>query len=296
MHGLRAVVLAVVVTLASAGGRADDLIGEVQTYTTRYEDTLLDIARTTQLGLIELMAANPGVDPWLPGEGRRIILPTAHVLPDAPRQGIVVNLAELRLYFFPAGDGPVTTFPIGVGREGAATPLGATKIVRKKKDPAWYPPKSIRDEDPELPSVVPPGPDNPLGQFALYLGWPAYLIHGTHQPWGVGRRVSHGCIRLYPESIEWLFGKVPVGTPVTVVKEPVKLGRRNGELYLQVHPSLAQVDQIETEGIPDPEPAPERADPDRILLAAGDQIWRLDWNAITWALHERQGLPIRITR
>lgn len=292
---LVACVVAVLVG-ALAPARADDIIGELRVYTTRYDDTLLDVARTYQLGLIEVMAANPGVDPWLPGKGTRIILPSAHILPDAPRRGLVINLAEMRIYYYFGKEGQVATFPIGVGREGAKTPLGRTRIVRKKTDPAWFPPASIRKEDPELPARVPPGPDNPLGQYAMYLGWPSYLVHGTNKPWGVGRRVSHGCIRLYPEGIEWLFKKVPVGASVTVVNQPVKLGWRNGELYIEVAPSARQADEIEQTGRARPDPLPEQSDPERILRAAGDDAWRLDWNAISWALHQREGIPIQITR
>jgi L,D-transpeptidase ErfK/SrfK len=274
---------------------ASDLIGEVKVLTTRHEDTLLDIARNHQLGLIEVMAANPGTDPWLPGEGTRVILPTAHLLPEGKRTGIIVNLTELRLYYFPK-DGPVVTLPIGVGRDGYATPVGRTTIVRKQKDPTWYPTATTRADNPDLPASVPPGDDNPLGAYAMYLGWPAYLMHGTNMPWGVGRRVSRGCIRLYPESIEWLYAQIPVGTQVTTLQEDVKLGRHHGELFIEVTPTHTQVDQIEERGFADPVPAAELIDPDRILVAADQDIPRLDWGAITWALHQREGIPIRITR
>lgn len=274
----------------------DDIIGEVRMMSTVYEDTMLDIARDNGLGYTELMAVNLGVDPWIPGAGTRIVMPTAHILPDAPRRGIVVNIAELRLYYYPADGGPVVSMPIGVGRDGFTTPHGTTKVTRKAEGPTWYPTENTRADRPELPAVVPPGPDNPLGEYAIYLGWPTYLIHGTNQPWGVGRRVSRGCIRLYPEDVERLFPMVPVGTPVTIVSQPVKLGWRNGNLFIEVNPSLTQVDQIEESGMPVPEPVPEVADPDRILAAAGDDIWRLDWNAINQALERRQGIPVQITR
>jgi L,D-transpeptidase ErfK/SrfK len=281
---------------AVLAGQRDDIIGEIRTMTTVYEDTMLDIARNNGLGFTELMAVNPGVDPWIPGEGVRVLLPTAHILPDAPRRGVVVNIAELRLYYYPPGGGPVVSVPIGVGRDGFTTPFGTTKVTRKAVRPTWYPTPKTRADRPELPAAVPPGPDNPLGEYALYLGWPAYLIHGTNQPYGVGRRVSRGCIRLYPEDIERLFKMVPEGTQVTVVAQPVKLGWRGGDLYIEVNPSLAQVDQIEEKGFAEPDPVRELSDPDRILAAAGDEIWRLDWNAISQALERRQGIPIRITR
>jgi L,D-transpeptidase ErfK/SrfK len=277
-------------------GERDDIIGEIRTMTTVYEDTMLDIARNNGLGFTELMAVNPGVDPWIPGEGVRVLLPTAHILPDAPRRGVVVNIAELRLYYYPPGGGPVVSVPIGVGRDGFTTPFGTTKVTRKAVRPTWYPTPNTRADRPELPAAVPAGPDNPLGEYALYLGWPAYLIHGTNQPYGVGRRVSRGCIRLYPEDIERLFKMVPEGTPVTVLSQPVKLGWRGGNLFIEVNPSLAQVDQIEEKGFAEPDPVRELADPDRILAVAGDEIWRLDWIAINQALEQRQGIPIRITR
>lgn len=270
-----------------------DLLGEPIEFYTWSQDTLLDVARADQLGLPELMAANPGVDRWLPGKAKRLILPTQYILPDAPRKGIVINLAEMRLYYF-AKEGWVESYPIGVGRDAFTTPVGRTKVVRKKASPVWRPTAGARKDDPELPAVVPAGPDNPLGEYALYLGWPTYLIHGTSKPWGVGRRVSRGCIRLYPEDIEWLFENVPVGTPVRVVDQPIKLGRKKGQLYVEVHPSLIQVDELEETGVAKPDPLPDQTD--RILVAAGDDIPRLDWSAVDRALRERSGLPIRITR
>lgn len=270
-----------------------DILGEMRDYYTWTNDTLLDIARGEELGLINLMSANPGVDPWLPGKGTRLILPTAHILPDAARTGIVINVAELRLYLF-AADGAVWSFPIGVGRDGFTTPLGKTKVVRKKENPTWYPTAAKRAEDPEVPAVVPPGPDNPMGEFAIYLGWPTYAVHGTNQPWAVGRRVTRGCIRLYPEDIAWVFGQTPVGTPVTVVDQPVKLGRMGGEIYIEVHPSLRQVDQIEENGRADVDPLPDQTDSIRAFAAVDEP--RLDWAAIDRAMTERRGYPVRITK
>ncbi len=270
-----------------------DVLGEMSEYYTWTPDTLLDIARGEELGLVNLMSANPGVDPWLPGKGTHLVLPTAHILPDAPRRGVVINVAELRLYLFKS-DGEVWSFPIGVGREGFSTPLGQTKIVRKKEGPTWYPTAAKRAEDPEVPAVVPPGPENPMGEFALYLGWPTYAVHGTNQPWAVGRRVTRGCIRLYPEDIAWVFEQVPVGTPVTVVDQPIKLGRRNAEIFVEVHPSLKQIDEIEETGRAEPDPLPDQTD--KILAYAGEDIARLDWPAINQALAERKGYPIQITK
>lgn len=222
----------------------DDVIGKTLHITTEYEDTFVALARRYNVGFNELRLANPDVDPWLPGEGTEIVIPKQYILPDAPREGIVVNLAEMRLYYFPSQSdqyyGKVFTYPMGIGRKGWSTPLGTTTIVRKNAHPAWYPPESIRKEhaakgDP-LPQVVPPGPNNPLGQYALYLGWPAYLLHGTNKPAGIGLRVSHGCLRMFPEDIAALFSMVEVGTKVTVIDQPYKFGWRDGKLYMVAHP------------------------------------------------------------
>ncbi|MEQ1802517.1 MAG: L,D-transpeptidase family protein [Gammaproteobacteria bacterium] len=223
-----------------------DVVGEVQVIRARYEDTFIDIARAYDLGFDELEQANPGVDPWLPGADTRVVLPTQFVLPDAPREGIVLNIGTKRIFYFPKaapGETPrVITHPVGIGREGWATPIGTTKVVSKVKDPVWTVPPSIRKEHAEagdpLPARVPAGPDNPLGAFALRLGFPSYLIHGTNKPSGIGMRVSHGCVQLFPEDIESLWGQVPVGTPVRIVNQPQLVGWRDGNLYLEVHPAL----------------------------------------------------------
>ena len=211
-----------------APGRAD-LVGQMQTHTVSANETLLDIARDYQLGFVEVVAANQGIDPWVPGAGKLLVVPGAHILPDAPRNGIVVNLAELRLYAF-TSDGRINTYPIGVGRLGLTTPVGQTRVIRKRANPTWTPTAATRADNPDLPKSVPPGPDNPLGRFAIDLGWPTYAIHGTNIPWGVGRRVSRGCIRMYPEHIEKLFAATDVGTKVTVVDQAVKVGWRDGSL------------------------------------------------------------------
>ncbi len=223
-----------------------DVVGEVQVIIARYEDTFIDIARAYDVGYDELVYANPDVDPWLPGAGTRVVLPTQHVLPNAPREGIVLNIGSKRIFYYPRaaqGETPVViTHPVGIGREGWSTPIGVTKIVAKTKDPVWTVPASIRKEHAEagdpLPAKVPAGPDNPLGAYAMRLGFPSYLIHGTNKPSGIGMRVSHGCVQLFPEDIESLFSQVPVGTRVQIVNEPRLLGWRAGNLYLEVHPAL----------------------------------------------------------
>jgi L,D-transpeptidase ErfK/SrfK len=221
------------------------IVGEPATIISSYEDTFVSLARRYNLGFEELVQANPGVDPWLPGEGTEVVLPTQFVLPNAPRTGIVINLPELRLYYYPDGDeGRVITHPISIGRMDWGTPLGVTAIQSKVSNPSWYPPQSIRDEheadNRPLPRVVPPGPDNPLGAHAMRLTLPGYLIHGTNKPSGVGMRVTHGCIRMFPEDIEALFNDIPVGTPVRIVNQPIKLGRNGSSFYVEAHPPLTE--------------------------------------------------------
>jgi L,D-transpeptidase ErfK/SrfK len=272
---------------------ANAVIGRLEYHTVGTEDNLLEIARRHDLGYIETVAANPGIDPWLPGPGRTLVLPKAHVLPDAPYRGIVINLPELRLYYFGDGSGPVITYPIGVGRRGRETPIGATQIVRKRAAPTWTPPPSIRAERPELPAFVPPGPDNPLGDFALDLGWRHYVLHGTNRPYGIGRRVSSGCIRLYPEDIERLFAMASVGMPVAVVDQPLKLGWSEGELYMEVHPDAPEGDQLEIRGWFTPAPIPDLEA--RVRTFAGAAAERIDWPAVRAVARSKRGIPVQIT-
>jgi len=225
-----------------------DVIGAVSVVRTTYEDTLLDVARRKSIGQEQLERANPGVDRWLPGEGTEVVVPSHYILPRAPRRGLVLNLPEMRMYYYPpkkpGQPAQVQTYPIGIGRMDWATPLGVTKITGKVKDPTWTPPESIRREHAAngdiLPEVVPAGPDNPLGRYAMRLSIPGYLIHSTDKPIGVGMRVSHGCIRMLPDDIEKLFPQLPVGTPVNIVNQPVKAGWHGGKLYIEVHPPLEE--------------------------------------------------------
>ena len=223
-----------------------EVVGELQVVIAGPDDTLPELARRFNLGYEEIVAANPGVSIESP-RGMRVVLPTQFILPDAPRRGIVINLATLRLFYFPPpaeSGGPqwVITHPIGIGREGWSTPLGKARIARKVVGPTWNVPDSIRREHAaqgdHLPGSVPPGPDNPLGTHALYLSWPRYLIHGTNKPGGIGMRVSHGCIQLYPEDIIPLYEQVKVSTPVYVVNQPMLVGWHEGMLYLDAHPPL----------------------------------------------------------
>ena len=227
---------------------ADTVVGQDKSVTTVYEDTLYDLARTYSLGSEELIRVNPGVDPWLPGAGKVITIPDRHILPTGPREGIVVNLPEHRLYYFPKPlrGKPVTviTYPISIGKMDWRTPIGVTHVIAKTRNPSWYPPESVRKEhaangDP-LPPVVPPGPDNPLGAYAMRLaaGNGTYMIHGTNNPIAVGMAVTHGCIRMYPDDVAALFPLIPVGTPVRIINEPVKVAWVDGELLLEAHPPV----------------------------------------------------------
>lgn len=273
---------------------AGDVSGELTYLVTDGNRTLIDIALEQDLGILGISALNPGVDVWVPGPERLVALPTAYVLPEHERRGIIVNLAELRLYHFPEPDMAPSVHTIGIGRDGFATPLGPTKITRKQADPIWYPTESTRADRPDLPAMVPAGPDNPLGRHALYLGFPTYLIHGTNKPYGVGRRVSRGCIRMYPDVVAALFERVPVGTPVRIMDDPIKLGWSAGELYIEVHPDREQLDELEADYRFTRKPPPDIAS--RLIAKAGDASARLAWDVIEQELVNRRGIPVRITR
>jgi L,D-transpeptidase ErfK/SrfK len=277
-----------------------DVVGVVQVVTVGKDDTLTDIARRFNVGYEEILRANPKVDPWLPGEGREIVVPSQFILPDAPRTGIVINIPAMRIYYYPPvkqGEPQlVLTHPIGIGKVGWRTPEGVTKIVRRQKDPTWRVPESVRKEHHEngedLEPVIGPGPDNPLGKYAFYLQWPSYLIHGTNKPAGVGLRSSHGCIRLYPEDIEQFFKLVPIGTEVRVVNQPFVFGWRDGQLYLQPYDVLEDDTRDWSKA--------QKKLLSRSLAARLQQQLRahheqVDWNLVsTLTLHPR-GVPVAIT-
>lgn len=213
------------------------LYGNTRSVQANEDDTLLDIAREFDLGFNQIVAANPQIDPWVPAKGSLVLLPSALVLPqERIPSGIVVNLAEMRLYYFFSNGGHdyFLTAPIGIGAEGYLTKLGTYSVKSKTANPTWVVPESIRKEEPDLPAEVPPGPDNPLGDYAFRLSQMQYAIHGTNKPWGIGRRVSHGCIRMYPEDVGALYPIIPVGTTVQVIYEPIKFGWGEGKFWVQV--------------------------------------------------------------
>ena len=291
-----------------------DVIGAVATVTARYEDTLVDIARHHGLGYQDIVSANPDVGVWLPGEGTEVILPTRFVLPPGPREGLVLNLAEYRMYYFPQPrDGEpayVYTYPMSIGRMDWETPLGETRIVAMAKNPAWYPPQSVRDEhaadgDP-LPRVVPAGPENPLGTRALRLGLPGYLIHGTNRPAGVGMRVSHGCIRMFPEDIEFLFQHITVNTVVRIINAPVKIGWNGEDLVAEVHPllespqllvaaSLQRIEKLDAD-IELPDMSSESKNPltqvtEQFITVTAERAGQLDWGLVERLVDRSDGIP-----
>jgi L,D-transpeptidase ErfK/SrfK len=274
----------------------DNVIGAVTIAVAEHEDTLLDIGRRYGVGYEEIIAANPGIDPWLPGEGTEIVIPGRFILPDAPREGIVVNLPEHRLYYYPpAAPGQprvVRTYPISTGKMDWKTPLGITRIVSKQERPTWHPPESVRldhiRKGTPLPPVVPPGPDNPLGEYAMRLGIPsgAYLIHGTNRPVGVGMQVTAGCIRMFPEDIAEFYTMVPVQTKVNLIDQTTKVGWSRGTLFVERQTPLEGNDN------------PAHLDPaelDRLVQAAiVGRATTVDWDTARVAFRQATSVPVRI--
>lgn len=220
----------------------DDLVGEIQYVNAQSGDTLYELGLRYDIGLVEMKAANPGIDPDRHlAAGTKLTIPSFYVLPAGPRRGLVINLAEYRLYYFPNEENVVITMPVGIGRQGWNTPVGTTKVIAKHRDPVWHPTAKLKDEANKngapVPDEFPSGEDNPLGRYALRLGWSTYLIHGTNRHDGIGSQVSAGCLRMTPEDIEYLFEFVAVGTPVRIINEPVKIGHINGNTYIEVHAS-----------------------------------------------------------
>ncbi len=279
-------------------GKESSVIGVTREYRVKNNESLIEIARMFKLGYNEIVDANPGLDPFVPKNGSSVLIPSSWILPDSDREGIVINISEMRLYYFykktwkedsrkpkrPGIHYYVRTYPIGIGDDGYETPTGRFRIIEKIKNPSWHVPESIRKERPELPKVVPPGPDNPLGSHALRLSLGSYLIHGTNRPWAVGRKVTHGCLRLYPEDIPELFEMVPVGTQVTIVRQPVKIGLDNGRVYIEVH---RDTDIFKTND--------EYLNEAIRLLRKKRIIGLVDSEKLYQAITEKKGIPVAIS-
>jgi len=272
-----------------------NLVGRLQVVTADARNTLLDIARHYDLGYDEITRANPGMSVWLPGEGTPVVVPTEFILPPRPWVGVVVNIPQRRLYYFPRHKAneaaTVVTFPIGIARPGWPTPLGSTRIIAKYKDPAWIVPKDIQAEhhrqgEANFPDYFPPGPNNPMGMLALETGFSQIFIHGTNRPWGVGMEVSHGCVHLYPENAAYLFPRVPKGTPVRIINQPVLVGYRKHQLYLSVSAPVGEYP----------------GDQDSLLMRAIDAVsqsrsqdWpTIDWDRVRQVVDARQVVPVPI--
>lgn len=265
------------------------MVGQIMTESITPGDTLADLANQYDLGYDEMLMANPGVDPWNPSDGQTVRLPLQFILPKTIHQGIVLNVAEMRLYYYPKpGGNVVLTYPIGVGREGWNTPLGVTKVTTKVAGPSWTPPASIRAEHAadgeKLPAVVPPGPNNPLGPYALRLGFPSYLLHGSNKQYGSGMRVSHGCVRLQNDDITYLFRTVPVGTRVEIVNQPYKLATVGQTLYLEAHPPFEEDGQTPTNRF---------LQSLKATLRSNERV-ALDWNTILLELTQPSGIPVAV--
>jgi L,D-transpeptidase ErfK/SrfK len=260
------------------------VIGALKTHTIKGKESLIEAARKYGIGYNEIVDANPKLDAFVPGDGKSVAIPTFWILPElSAYDGIVINLSEMRLYFFAKKSaGSVNTFPIGIGSEGNETPVGNFKIIEKITKPSWRVPESIRKERPELPLVVPPGPDNPLGSHALRLSLGSVLIHGTNRPYAVGRKASHGCIRMYPEDIPNLFKLVPKGAKIVIIRQPVKIGMLGDRVYLEVHKDNDAHANYFNEAVR--------------LLIKKDLYKKVDKDKMLVALREKQGFPVDISK
>lgn len=273
------------------------LIGQIQTIHSREEDTLLDIARRYDLGLNEITAANPQVDPWLPGENTLITLPTQFILPESPWEGLVINLPEMRLYYFPEANNnhsrrTVITHPIGIGRQGRGTPPGQYRVQMKIENPSWTMPHSAYEkllaEGYTGRRLIPAGPDNPLGKFAIQLNNDGLFIHGTNKPFSIGMRVSNGCIRLYPEDIKNLVTILPNGTGVRIIEQTYKVGGQNNEIFFEAHNPIEKDGQINNN---------MTALVSRIVKSSGNKPYEpIDWEYVISVASGYTGIPTPVEK
>ncbi len=292
MREIIAVILVIVCmkTASLAGGaywydRNSTVIGFVQTYVIKNDESLHEVALNYNHGYNEIVDANPSLDPWLPGNGTVVTIPSMWILPESIYKGLIVNIAEMRLYQYiidVKGYSLVKTYPIGTGVKGYETPLGQYRIVEKAKDPSWYVPPSIKKERPELPDIIGPGEENPLGTHALRLSNPLLLIHGTNRPLSIGRTSSRGCIRLYNQDIAELFRSVELNTMVKIVYQPIKVGERDGRVYIESHRDYLKKihDPFETANI---------------LLKKNKLYNAVDMELVKKILEEQKGIPVDVT-
>lgn len=272
-----------------------DIVGSNTTVLTVASETLVDIAARYYLGYNLIRSANPDVDAWLPGDDAEVLLPFQAILPAVPRKGIVINVPEMRLYFFSETTkkqtASVAIYPVSVGRGEWNTPVTKTRLTGRAKNPTWYPPKTIRDEHAArgdiLPMQVPPGPDNPLGEYLLMLDIPSYFIHGTNKRFGIGMQVTHGCIRMYSQDIERLVKQAPNNTTVTIINQTFKTGWHDRQLYIEVHRPLENNGRVASIN---------RADyVEAVLSAAKDypDTW-INWERFEEVISEASGVPVQV--
>ena len=288
---LAALAFAVSAHAAEVRKASDDLVGVLKVGTLDGEP-VIPLARRNDLSTPALMAANFGLDELIPQTRSDVLLPTAHVLPAGLRDGVLINLAEYRLYYLKDGK-LLDSAPIGIGLPGKETPTGTTKIVAKKENPTWFPTEQARKEHPDWPASVEPGITNPLGAHALYLAWPAYLIHGSSNDFGIGRPFTRGCIRMFAPDVKRLFETVPIGTAVEVVDQAVKLGWHGGELFIEAHPDLEQLDELRARLAFTLKSAPDMRE--KVTAIAGARSADVDWDVVRSAVERRAGVPVQIT-
>ena len=267
------------------------IIGRMEYNTSGYSDTIKSIDQEYDVGYNAMEGANPHLN--LSQEltsGSPLQIPTEHLLPGEPREGIVINLPEMRMYYYPAGTGQVKTYPIGIGKVGKTIPIVHTEITYKKVNPTWTPPEDIREFNLEqgivLPSVMPAGPDNPLGPYAIYMKVPTYLIHSTIFPESIGKRASFGCIRMYESDINDFFPSIQSGIPVAIINSPVKVGWQNNHLYMEAHPALIEHSSEYESTLP--------GTVHQIVERTGGNPVLIDWQAVTYISQEKDGVPHEI--
>jgi L,D-transpeptidase ErfK/SrfK len=287
--------LSVFLYIGGAHAADNTIVGTDRIFTTSGDDdTMASIGEATDTGFVALRAANPNLNPWAIDSNSDVILPGAVIIPDnIPHNGIVINIGEMRLYDFTQSTTTPNVYTIGVGREGLTTPVGNYHIGRKAANPTWYPTPRMLAEDPTLKPAVPPGPDNPLGKYAMYLEGTQYRIHGTDKPWSLGRRASSGCIRLYAPQIDALFHHATVGTQVHIISEPIKVAVKDGAVYLEAHPDEDMADAYENDYAMDFKIPPGTLK--KILNTSGDLRGKLDWTKVRNVLLLRPGYPVKIS-